>query len=76
MQPFPQPNDASDKILLRSTHWFDVWNCGRRTTTTAGPWVYYHLLAFGSGELIINIDSDRFSLYYFLIYVAIFYYEF
>ena len=27
MQPFPQPNDASDKIWFWSTHWFQRYSC-------------------------------------------------
>ena len=27
MQPFPHPNDASDKIWLRSVHWSQSYSC-------------------------------------------------
>ena len=32
MQPFLQPNDASDKIWLRSTHWFQRYSCFKMWT--------------------------------------------
>ena len=60
---FPQPNDASDKIWLRSTRWFQRYSClkvwtHRRTDarthgrTPARPVSYkLTLWAFGSGEL-------------------------
>ena len=66
MQPFPQPNDASDKIWLRSTCWFQRYSCLKVWThartdarthgrTPARPVSYkLTLWAFGSGELKIH----------------------
>ena len=33
MQPFPQPNNASDKIWLRSAHWLQRYSCLKLWTT-------------------------------------------
>ena len=66
-QPFPNPNDASDKISLWSARWLRKYSClkmwtdartdgltdGRRLDwyTISSPW------AFGSGELIMQSSN-------------------
>ena len=59
MQPFPHPNDASDKIWLKSACWSQRYSClkvwtHRRThapTPARVPSYKLTLWAFGSGEL-------------------------
>ena len=36
MQPFPHPNDAYDKISLRSANWLQRYSCLKLWTTDAG----------------------------------------
>ena len=51
MQPFPHPNDASDKIWLRSAHWPQRYSCLKmwthrltdRHTQTTVRLVYYKI---------------------------------
>ena len=54
MQPFPHPNDASNKIWSRFTTWPQRYSSLKVWTTDSRPVVYYKLTlwACGSGELI------------------------
>ena len=66
MQPFPHPNDASDKIWLQSACWSRRYSCLKvwthERTPARVPSYKLTLWAFGSGELITKfINWQQFT---------------